>query len=277
MRGAYTAGIVTTLLEAGIYANYVVGISAGSSNTANYLSRQADRTRKCFVEFATDPEFGSWRSWLMGQGLFNARYIYEIACLRGQAIPYDFATFAANPADFRIGAYDARLGETVYWGRKDIHSQHDLMRKVRASSSIPIVMPSVTINGRVYVDGAIGTGGGIPLQQAQRDGYKKFFVVLTREREYVKPPYKAELMLRAYYRHYPAIIDGIMRRTAEYNSTRDELFELERAGQACLVMPNRITVTNRTRNLASLEATYDDARAQAKRELPHWQEFFGLR
>ena len=273
MRGAYTAGIVTSLLEAGIHADYVAGISAGSSNTVNYLSRDTTRAKACFVDFAADRRFGSWWTWLQGKGLFNSHYIYEETSAPGQALPFDFATFLSNPARCRIGAFDAVAGETIYWSENDIADLPDLMRRVRASSSMPIIMPPVTINQRVWVDGALGRGGGIPLAPAQADGFTKFFVVLTRPRTYVKPPYGAKPLINAFYHRYPAVVEGIMGRAEQYNATRQELFELERQGRACLVFPDQMSVENGTRDVPALQATYDAARAQAVRELPRWKEF----
>ena len=273
MRGAFTAGVVTQLLAAGLTCDYVAGISAGTSNLVNYLSRDPERARKSFVEFGDDPNFGSWRTWLKGQGLFNADYIYEQTWLPAGRLPFDFDAFMANPARWRIGAYDATAGETVYWSRDDIATAADLMRRVRASSSIPLMMPPVGIDGRVYVDGALGKGGGIPLTIAQRDGFTRFFVVLTRPRAYVKRPYKWTPLLRAAYRSYPAIADGVARRAAEYNATRDELLALEAAGRACLVFPEDMTITNRTHDVPALRACFDSGVAQARRDLPRWTEF----
>lgn len=39
MRASYTAAVAVALLEAGIHIDWVAGISAGASNTANYISR----------------------------------------------------------------------------------------------------------------------------------------------------------------------------------------------------------------------------------------------
>jgi len=276
MRGAFTAGVVGVLLNEGIFVDYVAGISAGSSNTANYLSRSPVRARQCFVDFAANPKFGSWKTWIQGKGLFNARYIYEETSLPDGPLPFDFDAFMSNPAQFRIGAYDADAAQTVYWSREDIAHAGDLMRRVRASSSIPMVMPPVTIDGRLFVDGALGAGGGIPLAVAQRDGYSKFFVVLTRERDYVKPPYKGGKLLSAYYRKHPGIARGIVSRADEYNATREELFELERQGKACLVFPEYMPVNNHSRDVAALQATYDAATAQAQRDVHAWKEFLNL-
>src|SRR5690606_17219201 len=143
MRASYTSGMVVALLEAGIHLDWVGGISAGSSNTANYVSRDAWRARHSFTDFAADPRFGDWRTFVRGQGLFNAQYIYEETGLPGAALPFDWQTFSADPARVRIGAFNATRGEQVWWGREDFASMTDLMVRVRASSTMPVVMPPV--------------------------------------------------------------------------------------------------------------------------------------
>ncbi|MCL2470995.1 MAG: patatin family protein [Propionibacteriaceae bacterium] len=276
MRGSFSAGVVTTLLAEGIFFDYVAGISAGSSNTVNYISRNPERARQSFVDFADNPKFGSWKTWLQGKGMFNAKFIYEESGLPGGPLPFDFDRFMANHAEFRIGGFDVAAGQTIYWSRKDIHQTFDLMTRVRASSSIPMVMPPVTINGRMYVDGALGVGGGIPLPVAQRDGYTKFFVVLTQKRGYVKRQQRPSAPLKAYYWKHPTIAEGILHRAGEYNAILEELKDLERRGQACLVFPDHMNVTNGTRNVPALQATYDEGIEQARRELPRWKEFLNL-
>ena len=80
MRASFSAGVAATLLEAQIHIGWVGGISAGSSCLANYLSRDVERTRTTFVEFAAHPRFGNWGTWLRGRGLFNAEWIHTRPC-----------------------------------------------------------------------------------------------------------------------------------------------------------------------------------------------------
>ncbi len=77
MRASYTAGILNNLLENEIYFDYVAGISAGSSHSVNYLSRDIERAKRSFVDLVMDPQFGGWRSFFTGEGYFRAQYIYE--------------------------------------------------------------------------------------------------------------------------------------------------------------------------------------------------------
>lgn len=276
MRASYTSGLLVALLEAGLHLDWVGGISAGASNTANYLSRDAWRARHSFTDFAADPLFGDWRTFVRGQGLFNAQYIYEETGLPGQALPFDWDTFSASTAGLRIGAFNATRGEQVHWGREDMPGMADLMVRVRASSTMPLVMPPVTLDGEVYVDGALGPAGGIPLDAARADGHDRFLVVLTQERGYLKPTMRNDWLLRRWYRRLPSVAEALRQRPARYNATREELFELERAGTAYLFVPEVMPVGNGERSVAKLRASHEAGLAQARRELPAIREFLGV-
>lgn len=276
MRASYTSGMVVALLEAGIYAPFVAGISAGASNTANYLSKDGPRARQSFTDFAADPNFGDWRTFLRGKGLFHAEYIYERAGQPGMPLQFDWDTFANNPAEFRVGGFDIESGETVWWGNDDTPTMPQLMRAVRASSTMPIVMPPVEINGRTYVDGALGHDGGVPISIAQDQGYDRFLIVLTREREYRKAPEKFPKFYRTYFRKYPAVADALLTRWWRYNRTKDYLFELQRQGKAYLFIPEVMPVANGERDVHKLNASHELGLAQARREIPAIKEFLGL-
>lgn len=276
MRASYTSGMVVALLEAGIHAPFVAGISAGASNTANYLSEDGPRARESFTDFAANPNFGDWRTFLRGKGLFHAEYIYERAGQPGMPLQFDWQTFQQNPAEFRVGGFDIVSGETVWWGNSDTPTMPDLMRRVRASSTMPIVMPPVEIDGRIYVDGALGTDGGVPLSVAQEHGYERFLIVLTREHDYRKVPEKFPRFYRAYFRKYPAVAEALLTRWWRYNQTKDKLFELQREGKAYLFIPEVMPVANGERDVVKLNAAHEQGLAQARREIPAIQEFLGL-
>lgn len=276
MRAAYSSGVLTTMLAHDLYFDWVGGISAGSSCTCNYLSRDAARARRSFVELAADPNFGDLRTFVRGKGLFNAEWIYEQTGLAGQALPFDWETFVANPARIRIGAVRARTGETVYWGRDDLAAIGDLMKRVRASSTMPILMPMPVIDGEPYVDGALGTSGGIALDAARADGFERFFVVLTRPRGYRKKPESRPGLYRRWFRSYPAVAEALLTRHERYNATLDELEELEAAGRAYVFRPVDMRIHNSEKRIDRLAATFDAGRIQAAGEVRRWKEFLGV-
>ncbi len=276
MRASYTSAVAVTLLRAGIHIDWVAGISAGASNAVNYLSRDAWRARHSFVDFVTDPQFGDWRTFLRGQGLFNAAYIYERTGLPDGSMPFDWDTFRSNPARLRVGAVRCADAEPVYWSEADMNEPFDMMVRVRASSTMPGLMPLTSIDGIDYADGALGPTGGIPLDAALADGFDKFLVVLTRPRSYVKRPARLPTVYRQVFRRYPAMAESLLTRWRGYNEARELLFELERDGRAVLFVPDDMPVSNGERRVERLSAAHELGLAQARRELPSWREFLGL-
>ena len=276
MRAAYTSAAVVALVEAGIVFPFVAGISAGASNTVNYLTGDTWRARASFTSFAADPQFGNWRTFVRGQGLFNSDYIYRRTSGPDEALPFNGAAFDAHPGEMSITAFRTRDGQTVRWGRADIHDPLDLMARVQASSTMPVVMPPVDFDGVILVDGALWGTGGIAIDAAREAGYSKFVVVLTQERGYTKKPLPNPWFYRRYFRDMPAVADAVLSRWARYNTTRDEVFALERSGDAYVFAPEVMPISNGERNVAKLLAAHERGLEQAARELPRLREFLGL-
>lgn len=274
MRASYTSGFVAMLLEQEIYFDYVAGISAGSSLTINYLSRDLDRTRRSFTEFASDPSFGNLRSWLKGEGFFNSEYIYSESPKPGGAIPYDYDAFSRNDAECVIGAFNRDQGKMVYWRRKDIRSFNDLSLRVRASSTVPFLMPVTKIDGEDYVDG--GLGSGIAIEPAIEDGYQRFVFVMTRERGFrLSPPARLKIA-DLLFNHRPIEVEAIKTRYIRYNKVLERIEELERQGRAYVFYPEALDVTLIERDTHRLLEQYQRGYEQAYRELPALLRFLGV-
>lgn len=276
MRASYSSGVLNALLDAGVHTGWVGGISAGSSCTANYLVRDQHRARRSFTDFAREDQFGGLSHWLRGRGFFNAEWIYERTGDEHGVLPYRFDDFERNPTRFGIGAIRCSDGEMVYWDRDDITTRADLMRRVRASSTMPLLMPWTSIDGDDYCDGALGPTGGFAHDAARAAGFERFIVVATRTRDYTKSPQRAPRAMRAALRRYPAVADGLMSRAANYNRAREELLDLERDGRAYLIFPETMPITNSERNVTKLERMYQLGMAQARSEMPAIREFAGL-
>ncbi|MCL2317056.1 MAG: patatin family protein [Actinomycetia bacterium] len=276
MRASYTAPVVQVLCEQGWFFDWVSGISAGSSNTVNYLSRDVSRARASFTDFAADPRMGGWGTFLRGKGLFAAEYIYEHTGGPAEALPFDFAAFTANPARMRLGAFRCRDGAQVWFTKDDTPTLGDLMKRVRASSTMPIAMPPTLIDDELYVDGALGPTAGIPLAPAIDEGFERYVVVLTRPRDYTMGSYRLAPFFRAWWRRHPAVAEAMIHRWRTYNPLREQIFDLERDGKALVFAPTHMAVHNHTRDVAALRASYAAGLAQVRRELPRWRDFLGL-
>ncbi|WP_249375624.1 MULTISPECIES: patatin family protein, partial [unclassified Actinomyces] len=276
MRGTYTAALVQVMLEAGLAFPWVGGISAGSTHTVNMVSRDLWRTREAFVGLPADPEAGGWGSFVRGQGYFNSEHIYQHTSLPNERIPFDWPSFAASTCTVRIGAFRCDTGEMVYWGLEDMDELADLTVRCQASSSMPVLMPTVHIDGVPYLDGALGPTGGFATDAALADGYERMLVVSTRAAGYRKPAERRPGAYRRLFRRTPAVAEGIIARPAGYNRTLGWLEEERRAGRVYLYQPERMPIENGELRYDRVSSAYEMGLVQARRELPRILEFLGV-
>ena len=276
MRGAYTAALVQVLLEAGLFFPWVGGISAGCTNTVNMVSRDLWRTREAFVGLTTDPRTGGWGSFVRRQGYFNSEHIYRHTAAPDESIPFDWPVFKSTEATVRIGSFRCDTGEEVYWGLEDVHEMADLLPRCQASSSMPVLMPIVYIDGVPYLDGGLGPTGGFAIDAAAADGYRRMLVVSTRPAGYRKSDSKCPGVYRQLFRRYPAVAEGIISRPSNYNRTMEELEAAQREGRVYLFQPDRMAVVNGELRYDRIVGAYEAGLVQARRELPRILEFLGL-
>ncbi|QAU52684.1 patatin-like phospholipase family protein [Corynebacterium pelargi] len=273
MRNAYTAGCIDQLLAHDIHFGWVGGVSAGASHTVNFLSHDRQRSRLSFVELASDPKSGGVKSMLRGKGYFNVEYIYETAGAPGGDIPFDWETFCQDPTPMCIAATRADTGENVYWGREDFADLYDLMRKARASSTLPGLMPVPEIDGVEYVDGALGESGGLLIQAAMDAGFEKFLVLRSKPRGYIRPELSKPAVVRKLLRKRPVVAEAMIKRPARYNAEAKKIDQLEAQGQAMVFYPEHLSIENTERNREKLEHAWNCGVEQTKREWDSWMEF----
>lgn len=274
-RAAYTAGIARVLLEQGIHFPFVCGISAGSSHTVDYCSRDLARTRNAFLGMRPEGiPIAGFGSVVRGKGYFNADYLYE-GCIADGFMPFDWDTFQANPAQVAIQAFEVRTGRSVTFTKDDMRDKYDMVDKVRASSTLPGVMHPKAVDGRLFMDGGLGEGAGLPLHLAERGGYDRFFFVATRPHGYRKePPTEQERRVyRAIAHGRPYLLDALLTRWERYNRELTRIERLADEGRCLIVYPDDMPICSGTTDKARLLAAYNEGHAQAMRDLPRYREF----
>lgn len=56
-RGVFTSGALDYLMEQDLYLSHVIGVSAGSCNGVDYVSKQPGRTRDCMIHKEKEYKF----------------------------------------------------------------------------------------------------------------------------------------------------------------------------------------------------------------------------
>lgn len=275
MRASYTCAMANALLEAGIFFDHVYGVSAGSSNAVNYVSRDTNRTRASFLDIVDEPGFSGWKYFLTHRGWFNAHNIYQEMCDVNGALPFDMDAFLRNPAQVTISGIERDTGRTRFWTKDDMSTLGDVMTHVRASSTLPIVMPPLKIDGRYCYDGGLGEGNGILIPKAMEDGFERFFIVRTRPKGFRKPE-KVSPAVRRFFWHRPYMQKALNGWGPGYNEMCDMAEQLEEEGRAIVVYAEDVTAENNTIDSSVLRQNYEAGYRQAQRDLPRWKEFLHL-
>lgn len=272
MKAAHTSGLVNTLLENEIYFDHVYGVSAGASHSVNYLSRDMERTKKSFVDVVLDPEFGGWKSYFKGEGYFNSYHLYE-EIATNHSLDYNYQVFAENPAKITIPSYNSTKDETFYWTKEDMPNAFDLMTKVRSSSTVPFLMKTCVIDGDSYYDGGLGDNGGIIIDRIKKDGFKKFFFILSHEKGFRQDQEKLSWFIKRKSKNDDNLYRAIMTRHLAYNQAMDEIDRLEEAGLAYVVRPKEPIGKLTEKNFDKLSQLYELGRNQGRREVRLWKKF----
>ncbi|MFC5468297.1 patatin family protein [Cohnella suwonensis] len=270
MRGVYTAGVLEFFMEQGIYFPYTVGVSAGACMAASYLSRQRGRNKIVNTEWVSDPRYLSWRNfWTKGQ-LFGMDFIFDE--IPNSLVPFDYKTFGEVEEEFAVGTTDIETGETVYYRKSK--PGLDLLKVLRASSSLPFIAPIVEYDGRRLLDG--GISDPIPLRQAERDGFARNVVVLTRNEDYRKSRNKFSWVVKRAYRKFPEFLKILLTRHDIYNGTVDYVLERERNGSCFVIRPlEPLAVGRMERDPAKLDALYKQGYEDARSLLPSLRAWAG--
>jgi len=268
MRGVYTAGVLEYFLEIQAFFPYVIGVSAGACNAASYLSKQKGRNKTVTIQYASDPRYISWSNYFRNRQFFGMDFIFDE--IPNKHVPFHYDVFYDSPSEFVIGATDCTTGEPVYFKKKDYGQE--MLKVLRASSSLPFIAPEISYQNRMLLDG--GISDPIPLKKAQSDGYKKNIVILTRNKGYEKKPGKFHFLVNRKYPEYRGLQDALKNRYKIYNETVAFLEEEERNGNVFIIRPLMpLKVGRMERNPEKLVELYNQGYADAKRSFDHLKQW----
>lgn len=267
MRGMYTAGVLDVLMEKGIQADGVVGVSAGAVFGCNYISRQVGRAIRYNTKYCQDPRYGDFRSLLRSGNIYEEEFCYHE--LPDKLDPFDWETYKNSPVEFYVVCTDVETGRAVY--HRCTGEKEDL-RWMQASASMPFVSRVVEIGGRQFLDG--GISDSIPVDWFRSIGYEKNLVVLTRPEGFRKKPPRGLPLLQQMIRKYPALSLSVKTRHIRYNQTLDQLQKLEKAHLALVLRPSRrIRVSKLERHPEKLKALYMLGRKDTEQRLEEIRQF----
>lgn len=269
-RNSYTAPAIMRLIEEDVRFGWVGGVSAGAIHAINFLSGDAQRTEDAFTTFMGHPKIGGLRSLALGRGLMNAEFMFQD---RGGELPFNLEAFLANETPIHIEAVRADTGESVAWHNADLQDEDTINVVMRASSTMPMLMPMAHIDGVPYVDGALGDDGGLLVGAAENAGFTKLLVLATKPRDYVREPVNRPAMVRRMFPKYPEVARRTIERPDHYNKAKAHIDELADQGHAYVFYPEQMMVENAEFKVPKLQKNFAAGKEQFDREWDAVKEF----
>ena len=269
-RGVFTSGVLDYLMEQDLYISHVIGVSAGSCNAVDYVSRQPGRTRDCMIlTDKKDDYVHGFRKAIKEKSLMNMDMIFDT--YPNETFPFDFETYFQSEIKCEIVATNCLTGKAEYLDERQDRAR--LMKLCRASCSMPLLTPIVRVDGIPYLDG--GLADSVPIQRALTYGNRKIVVILTRNPGYRKKRV-SKGMARVYreaYRSYPALLRAIMTSSLYYNRTMEQIERLEEEGRIFVLRPQVKTVSRLERNAEILTGFYEHGYHLMAREYDRLTEY----
>lgn len=251
-RGVFTCGVLDNFMQRNLTFPFTVGVSAGACNGLSYMSKQEGRAKRSNIDLMEEYDYVGLKYLLQQRCIMDFKLLFEK--FPQQICPYDYETYFANSDRFVMVTTNCLTGEANYFEEKK--NPERVIDIVRASSSLPFVAPIAYVDGIPMLDG--GIADSLPIEYAQKQGYKKQVVVLTRNKGYRKKETNP-ILLKPFYRKYPNLQQAIINRNKIYNKTMEKIERLEDEGKILVIRPiNPIKVGRIEKNITRLIELYDE-------------------
>lgn len=269
-RGVFTSGVLDYLMEQDFYTSYVIGVSAGSCNGVDYVSKQPGRTRDCMIHKEKEYNYYyGFTKFIKEKSLLDMDMVFDK--YPNEIFPFDFDTYFGSEMECEIVTTNCVTGRAEYMTEDG--DRQRLMKLCRASCSMPLICPMVNLDGIPYLDG--GLADSIPVRRALEVGNGKPILILTRNPGYRKKmPSRATLQLyRRAYKKYPNLIRCLAGRNMAYNRTMKVIEQLEAEEKIFVLRPLIPTVSRLEKDYDTLMHFYEHGYKLMKKQFDELQRF----
>ncbi len=253
-RAYFSVGVMDALIDLGIKADYIIGVSAGIANAISYASDQHGRNIEIGLSYLSDKRYMGYRHFLSkeNKSYYNIDFIFNQ--LPNIYVPFDYDAFKNYSGEIYAGVTSLDTGKCEYL---KVDGTDKKWTAITASCALPLMFPPVEYNGKLYFDG--GISNPIPFEKALEDGCDKIIAVLTRPRVFEMKTDPSVNLCRFLYRKHKGFSKALKERAEKYNILRERLFELEKQGKAIVITPDNTDKWKRTeRDSKMIKQMYDE-------------------
>ena len=270
MRGIYTAGVLDFFIENNIEINSCYGVSAGTVNACNYISKQKGRTYDIDTGYLDNRDYASVYNLITTGNYFGTEMCYHKIPM--ELNPFDFETYNKFDGDFYAVVTNCETGKPEYMKINDMKKDIDI---IRASCSLPLMAQMVKIGEHNYLDG--GVSDSIPVRQSVKDGNNKNVVILTRDIDYRKKANEMLPIIKLKYKKYPNLVKAIEQRHISYNRTLEYIENQRKSGNIFVIRPEEpVKIGRLEKSKEKLDELYRIGIKDAKKNHEKLKEFLGI-
>ena len=231
LRGAYTAGALTWLIDNNIEFDASYGISTGAVYLCNFLMGAKDALKDYSVYGITDKRRQGPKAILRCGKLVDYTYLFDqILAVEKK---FDITPLKTCKNEGFVGLYELSQGKTCYYSTREL-----TYKELQASTSLPILGETVIEKGRKILDG--GITDMIPIKKAVEDGCNRHLIITTKPGDYVRKPANGFVvwLMKAIYSECENISKDYKIRHLNYLDQIDTIKELEEKKEAVYVYPS---------------------------------------
>lgn len=252
MRGAYTAGCLSWLIDEGIEFDAAYGISTGAVHLTSYLMKNKDYLYRMGTDIIADSSVIGIKPLFREGAICSYNYLFDHHIK--DVLNFDIADIKdKTKCDAKYGVYDLEKGETIYIPIKDIN-----MNILKACCSLPIIGHVVKEKDKEYLDGGITKM--IPIEKAVEDGCTDCLIITTKPFDYIRKPAKSFVVwiMKNLYKKCPNISRDYKIRHVNYQKQIDIIKNLEENKHALYRYPTEaINVSRLKGDKADLRKLYE--------------------
>jgi predicted patatin/cPLA2 family phospholipase len=265
MRGIFAAGALDVFLEQRFFPfDLVLGVSVGASNALSFLAGQHGRTRRCFLDQMSRPEFiDPWRG-VRGGHWMDLDWLWDAI---EREDPLDRRAAASCGVEYALVATSVQTGTARYLTPR----ADDMLEALKASCALPLLYrKTVTLDGEQFVDG--GLSDPIPVREAYRRGARTIVVLRSRAAHFVKNARIANRLGAWAMRRDPGLVKACRNAAAVYRDAVEFMTSPPPDCHVIQVAPASALATGRTsRDRAALERDYALGRALGREAIVRFE------
>jgi len=269
LRGAYTAGACSWLIENGIEFDVHVGISSGAMYAACMAMKDIKMLHDISVNASVEPGNIGIQSMLReGTPVGYNRMFQDILVKR---LGFDVEKFRNIKPLVEYGLYKLNDQKTVWLNQKDIDDDIKLMQ---AACTLPLAGRNVKVNGEYWMDGGVNTM--VPVERAMSHGVEKMVVVVTKPATFIRKDNAplTQFLLDLAYHKYPTLLKEFRLRTGVYNREMHLVHDLVKEGKVILIQPSTDFGAKRfSATYEQVQAMYDLAQKDCEAQKDKILEF----